>query len=550
MSRNGSGERVTVRLHSSLAAGSLLLWSVLISWPAFAQPQGSDVFSSSGEYDRFAVGGAHRWYDNHTDEFKQNSSHCLTILTEAKAYQEQAFALYAQAKQPGLDSAQITALRRQGMEQIKLRENKIRAFIDCVNRANRRQAPVSDTFSTKGDDTPSDQVHTQPSPKPSPTPENSKGKRTTQVPDKPPVLGRPQPQDLGDVFNSESSGSNQSSPAGKPERPQRAPFIDSIDDSDCLPKIDAQVIEGLKVERNELLRDLAGGGYMTDLTMKTLAKLLAAHLYHLTEPNEGLLSKTTRKLRHATERAPQAVVKAGQAVAAYMTNNTAANHRYLYGQVEMAVRKAEGEIRNKLRNPHITIAEIADSFLVGKATGTVCRWTDTTVAKLKIKTDQALDASEGLRRIARMAPPESKYCGGKTDLEDCFWKAMVNATGDPSYLNNTHAADLIADIQPELKKLFGGPNAKDPLTGKGWHQTLLAHGLPFPLDVDEFVEILRKSPDGFEALVFVDKPGQAGHLFSTAKLKGESFHWDNQQKTTNLDIMTMGGTALRLYRYK
>jgi hypothetical protein len=196
MSRNGSGERVTVRLHSSLAAGSLLLWSVLISWPAFAQPQGSDVFSSSGEYDRFAVGGAHRWYDNHSTEFKQKSSHCLSILDEAKAFQDKALALYEEAKRPG-NSRRQTELVRQANEQIKLRGQKLKAFTDCVNQATRQAGPQSDQFASTGGGTAPDDVQTQPTPQPSPAPDNGGGKGIKRVPEKPATpRGKSQPTAL------------------------------------------------------------------------------------------------------------------------------------------------------------------------------------------------------------------------------------------------------------------------------------------------------------------------------------------------------------------
>jgi hypothetical protein len=127
------------RLPTHWLASSLLLAALLVAWPDQAQAQVSDQFSTSDQYDQFAVGGAHRWYDNHSSEAKAKSSHCLSMLDEAKTYQEAAFVLYAQAKQPGLASTQRTALRRQGMEQIKLRGERLRAFTDCVNQANRRR---------------------------------------------------------------------------------------------------------------------------------------------------------------------------------------------------------------------------------------------------------------------------------------------------------------------------------------------------------------------------------------------------------------------------
>lgn len=124
------------RLRSLPAATCLLVLSqVLHPSPAAGQPPG-DVFSSQGEYDNFAVGGAHRWHDNHSPEFREKSSHCLPILDEAKAYQDKALELFDEAKQPG-NSRRQTELVKQGNEQIKLRGERLRAFTDCVNQATR-----------------------------------------------------------------------------------------------------------------------------------------------------------------------------------------------------------------------------------------------------------------------------------------------------------------------------------------------------------------------------------------------------------------------------
>lgn len=87
---------MTVRFTLPGIAGPLLVWSLLTPSPIHAVPQGSDVFSTSGEYERFAVGGAHKWYDNHSTEANQKSTHCLSILDETKAFQDKA------ARQPRL----------------------------------------------------------------------------------------------------------------------------------------------------------------------------------------------------------------------------------------------------------------------------------------------------------------------------------------------------------------------------------------------------------------------------------------------------------------
>lgn len=124
----------TSLLHAFRVA-ALLTMALTVCSLSEAQPT-SDVFSSSGEYDRFAVGGAHRWFDNHTADFKETGSHCLSILDQAKIDQDEALALYEQARQPGVGNA--TELVRQANQKIQMRGEKLRAFTDCVNQANRR----------------------------------------------------------------------------------------------------------------------------------------------------------------------------------------------------------------------------------------------------------------------------------------------------------------------------------------------------------------------------------------------------------------------------
>lgn len=118
-----------------LWAPALLTSVFALSSLSQAQPT-SDVFSSSGDYDRFAVGGAHRWFDNHTADFKQKGRHCLGILDQAKIDQDEALALYEQARQPGVGNA--AELVRQANVKIQMRGDKLRAFTDCVNQSNRR----------------------------------------------------------------------------------------------------------------------------------------------------------------------------------------------------------------------------------------------------------------------------------------------------------------------------------------------------------------------------------------------------------------------------
>jgi hypothetical protein len=152
------------------------------------------VFSSSGQYDRFAVGGAHRWYDNHSTEVKEKSDHCLSILDEAKVYQDKALALYEEAKRPG-NSRRQSELVRQANEQIRLRGEKLRALKDCVNLIIREQGRRSDEFASSGSGAPGDQVQTRPT-APA-TPETGGDKGVKRVPETPPTQPRrPRPLTL------------------------------------------------------------------------------------------------------------------------------------------------------------------------------------------------------------------------------------------------------------------------------------------------------------------------------------------------------------------
>ncbi|MBA5873291.1 MAG: hypothetical protein GDA66_01905 [Nitrospira sp. CR1.2] len=190
------------RVHVQGIAGLLILCAHLFHpSTGHAQPVGSDVFSTQGAYDRFAVGNAHRWFDKHTTEARQKSSHCLSILNEAKALQDTALALDEQARQPGIDSRQATALRKQANEQFGVRSQKIRAFIDCFNQANRQKSPQSDRFATGGDSQPHDGGTNQHDKKPSPPPSARKDKGQKQGPGSTPKPGINDQRKPSDVFS-------------------------------------------------------------------------------------------------------------------------------------------------------------------------------------------------------------------------------------------------------------------------------------------------------------------------------------------------------------
>jgi hypothetical protein len=354
----------------------------------------------------------------------------------------------------------------------------------------------------------------------------------------------------GDTFGSNSPGSDKQQPPSQSKPKPTSPVV--RDESDCLPQIDAQELERLKAERNDLVRALAGAGYVTDLTLQTMGKLIVARLHHLTEPNEGIVSRTLRDAQSVIEYAPENVVKAGEVVAKYLTTDNAANHRYLYGQVEMAVKKAEEGLKQTLRNPQIMIATAADSILVGKATGaagTVCRqWTAQKAAQLKSKIDETRKAGKVVKQINKPEFPKA-FCGPAQGPEDCFWQSLVTATGDRSYLlKKTKATD--AEVWAKLRAHFGGANAKDPLTGRPGDLAMIAEGRPVPVTPEEFAKVLRDMPENSEGMVFIGRPGADGHVVSLAKFRGSYFLWDTQQRTSNMDIIFAGGENISWYRYK
>jgi hypothetical protein len=336
-----------------------------------------------------------------------------------------------------------------------------------------------------------------------------------------------------------------------PQTDQRPPGgQERSDDPDCLPAVDRQTIQRLLKERNDIVSTLAAGGYMTDLTLRTFGKLMAARLHHLTEPNEGLAVRTARWAQRQWEYAPEAVVHAAEAVTTYMTNNVEANHRYLYGQVQTRVKAAEESLKRKLREPHITIAQAADALLVGKLSGTganVCRWTERKVAQYTKKADQALDGTRRYKRIQEMEPPPTAVCGSAR--EDCFWQTLANATGDRSYLLR-QKGPAWSDVYEKLKQHFGGPNAKDPMTGREGDLQLIAEGIPVDVEPAEFGDVLGKLPDKSEGMAFVIRQDGSSHVVNYAKLGGSHLFWDNQEERSVTESMIKEVRKLRWYRYK
>ena len=322
---------------------------------------------------------------------------------------------------------------------------------------------------------------------------------------------------------------------------------------DCLVPVDPQMLERLRGERNVLLREMAGGGYMVDLTLTAMGKLIAARLQHLADRNpdnyplEGIVTRT----QGAVQNAPAAVVDAGKAVATYLTNSNEANHRYLYSQVQVGIDNADQALQQMLRNPHVTIATVADGLLVGRATGatgTVCRQlTARQIAQVKNKIDEAREGAKRLKRLQEMNPPTA-VCGLRR--EDCFWQTLANATGDRSYLLRQQGVASWDEVFDTLKRHFGGAKAKDPLTRRAGDLQMIAEGKPVFVNRGEFSNVLRDLPDNSEGMLFILRTDGSSHVFNLAKFAGRSLYWDNQAQSSDIAKLFAGVQNVKWYRYK
>jgi hypothetical protein len=337
-------------------------------------------------------------------------------------------------------------------------------------------------------------------------------------------------------------------------------------EEDCLPRVDPRVVARLQNERNGLLRDLAGGGYMADLTLQTWGKLLAARLHHLTEPNEGLAARTVAGAQRAWDYAPQKVAEAARAVTRYLASSPADNHRMLYEEAQAAIQKAEDGLRAAMRNPQVVLAQAADTMLIGKVAMTVtpqiCRaWPPAKTAQIEQGILEARKAEEGLAEVSeaarrfRAGPQVGAACG-LVELEggvDCFPRAVHLdqrpgwRRGDPvqsldripgSITETTVEGSLVQEV---LKEQYGS-NALDPETG--FQFGLLAHRLGVPVGVSSqqaLEQALRrgwarlprdqKRPVG--GLMFMETGDAAGvrsrHVINVRFLGATFEYWDDQQ---------------------
>jgi hypothetical protein len=340
-------------------------------------------------------------------------------------------------------------------------------------------------------------------------------------------------------------------PGGNPGRGSEG---QELQDAECIAPVDPQVLEALRNERNEALRTMAGMGYAADRILAAMGKLIAARLQHLTEPNEGIAVRASRAASDAAAKAPPAVVEAGKAIAAYLTNDNAANHRYLYGRAIAAINGAEQALKQATRNPHVTLATIADELLIGKATGiggAACRWGSGQAAEFANKVGEARKAKQtvacmntnakelaefqrgiqtqtgaqprpqssgpppvGPPPMTRLPQPLSSgipptcyqnQCWLNVQAVDHYWKTgqwieprprgypLIEELSDLPSLDPLH-------IKRDLKAKHGGDKAVDPGHGSCGLQAH-AEGVPVPSSKQQIEQAIEPGRQGY---VFVD----------------------------------------------
>ena len=315
---------------------------------------------------------------------------------------------------------------------------------------------------------------------------------------------------------------------------------------DCIAPIDPEMVEKIQSERNEVLRALAGGGYATERTLVAMNKLIAARLQHMTDPNEGILVRTSRAAGEAAVNAPQEVVKAAKAVAAYLANDNAANHRHLYQQAQAAMKSAEQALKDQLRNPHVTLATVADEVLVGKATGmagNMCRAgaakaidltrefnearkAKQTLGRMSENSKEFTDFQRSLQKETGNSPPRSggqtpsgpipnnsgipgtcwkNQCWPNVQAVDNYWKTGKWIEPKMRGIPNIDELEDLPSLDPfhvkrDLTANFGGSRALDPRHGPGGQQSH-AKGDAVPSSRQQIEDTIQ---DGDQGYVFID----------------------------------------------
>lgn len=210
-----NGPRCRVRRLTS--ASAVLVIFVCLGAVRPVLPQG-DQFNTSSRGGN-VVADARAWWANrtgHTDDFRTQTRHCLSLLDEAEGHRQTAMQYKAQAKAPGpMSGAERSRLNRLGNEEYTIVTGLVRKFYECARlpsdqiRTGRpeappvperpRQRPVrGDRIDTGGDGPPPQPVRVRPQrPRPDPDagPRGDEEARAPVVPQRGrPIASRPMPR--------------------------------------------------------------------------------------------------------------------------------------------------------------------------------------------------------------------------------------------------------------------------------------------------------------------------------------------------------------------
>ncbi|MDQ6893324.1 MAG: hypothetical protein M3167_11690 [Acidobacteriota bacterium] len=258
----------------------------------------------------------------------------------------------------------------------------------------------------------------------------------------------------------------------------------------------------------ELLDTLAGGGQQTSIFLEHASKATIAGIAQMLHPVETV------------ERSAGVVA----AVVNFLGNQDPTKW--------VAVRDvAEAAVDDARKSPAGFLGDQTGAYFAGRlamplTTVKACRLPPNAARALSEKARKTERAAKTATRLNRntKVPGNQPPCG-ITKKEDCFWRAMRDATGDKAFdklINGPGVKDW-PEVFENLKKYFAGrvPNVADPASHvEGW---------PSLRQLDDILtkDLARK---GSEGLVFVRFQNGKNHVFMGANLTGTPGFIDDQKQ--------------------
>jgi hypothetical protein len=240
---------------------------------------------------------------------------------------------------------------------------------------------------------------------------------------------------------------------------------------------------------------------------------------------EGMGEVISAQLRFMAQKPGEPTKQIAQAVIKYLTTDYNRNNEQLYDDAVAAVDAFQ-------KDPARLLGQQAGGIAVNVATegaGRLMTGGVTAGAAQAVKRTKeiaaAQQAARRLREIERMAevPGSAPVC---IPLEDCFWRAMRNATGDPVYeakFNGPRPTSW-AEVHDELAKNFGNKINGVPFPAAH------ALGIPDPMPLPDVVKELERVGPGSEGIVIVKTANGDVHAFNAANLKGRVVLVDDQKQ--------------------